>query len=215
MGEGWPALGTERLPGRTVDLERCDVGRHGEGLWSAVGAHASLWDAIPSGPFQDRAAFADWLALRAESPAMALFTILDKTGAAPSPAGLLFLLRTDPEAGRTEIGLVFGQAITRRTAGTEAVFLLMRHVFETCGYRRLEWRCSPDNLASRRAAERFGFTYEGTLRENLWVEGAPWDTAIYAMLEREWAKAGGRMAAWLQPGNFDADGRQVRALETF
>jgi RimJ/RimL family protein N-acetyltransferase len=211
----WPNLGAESLPGRRIDLYRADPGRHGQELWATIGSRPELWTSIPSGPFADHASFSAWLLERAENPAMALFTIIDKACAEPTPAGLLFLLRTDAGAGRTEIGLVFGEAVSRRPAGTEAVYLLARHVFETCGYRRLEWRCGPENLASRRAAERFGFTYEGTLRENLWVDGAPWDTAVYAMLAKDWALAGPRMAAWLDPGNFDSDDRQIRRLQDF
>lgn len=215
MAPPWPGLGAEVLPGSRADLERADPGRHGPGLWSAIGSRPELWTAIPSGPFEGRADFSAWLIERTENPAMVLFTIMDKAGAQAAPAGLLFLLRTDADAGRTEIGLVFGDAVTRRPAGTEAVYLLTRHVFETCGYRRLEWRCGPDNLVSRRAAERFGFTYEGTLRENLWVDGGPWDTAIYAMLAADWALAGPRMAGWLEPSNFDGDDRQIRRLQDF
>ncbi|MDR3509706.1 MAG: GNAT family protein [Caulobacteraceae bacterium] len=207
-----PSLETAFLGGFAVDLERVDPGRHTPALWDAIGSREVLWAGIPSGPFDSAEAFATWLAERADNPAQHLFAIIDKTADEPSAAGLFFLINTDPAMGRTEIGLVYGAAITRRIGGTEAFYLLARHVFETGGYRRLEWRCNPDNLASRNAAERYGFTFEGVLRQNLWIKGASWDTAVYSMLDSEWPDAGRRLAAWLSPDNFTPDGRQIRRL---
>ena len=46
-----PPIDAGILPGRTVDLERLDVARHGPGLWRAIGHDAALWTWIPSGPF--------------------------------------------------------------------------------------------------------------------------------------------------------------------
>ncbi len=207
-----PPLAIEGLVGRSVDLESLRLDRHAADLWAAIGARPEVWRSIPSGPFEGEPAFQAWLAERLANPATLIFAILDKTGERPSAAGLFFLLQTDQAMGRTEIGLVYGAALTRRIGGTEGFFLLARHVFEASGYRRLEWRCNPDNTASRRAAERFGFTFEGTLRENLWVKGGVWDTAVYSLLDHEWPATAERMAAWLSPANFSAEGRQLRAL---
>lgn len=210
-----PPVTAGLLTGRTVDLVRADVARHAPGLWHAIGADPSLWTYIPSGPFDSEAAFTDWLAVRAEREGMAIFTVMDRTGAGPAvPAGLYFLLGIDPEMGTTEIGLVYGPALTRRTGGTEAFHLLAGHVLGTLGYRRLEWRCATLNHASVAAAERFGFTREGVLRQSAWRKGVNWDTAVYAILDREWPGIDARFRDWLDPANFDADGRQCRPLRT-
>jgi RimJ/RimL family protein N-acetyltransferase len=114
--------------------------------------------------------------------------------------------------GTVEMGLVYGPALARRTAGTEAFFLLARHVLDTLSYRRLEWRCGPGHVASRRAAKRFGFTEEGTLRQTMWTKGRNWDTVVYSILDREWPAIEARLAAWLSPDNFDANGKQIIQL---
>jgi RimJ/RimL family protein N-acetyltransferase len=110
------------------------------------------------------------------------------------------------------MGLMLGPHIARGTAATEAFHLLGRYLFETLGYRRLEWRCSPENEASMRAAERFGYTLEGILRQNAWIKGRNWDTAVYAILDGEWPANVARLADWLAPENFAADGHQKRTL---
>lgn len=202
---------TLTIPGRLVDLERADTARHAAGLWPAIGADPGLWTMIPPGPFADKAAFTDWFADRAGRSDATLYTIVDK--ASGLPAGLFFLLGIDTAMGVVEMGLVYGPGLTRQTAGTEAFFLLARHVLDTLSYRRLEWRCDPGHAASRRAAERFGFTQEGILRQTMWTKSRSWDTVVYAILDREWPAIEARLETWLAPENFDADGRQIRKLK--
>ncbi|MEI9984971.1 MAG: GNAT family protein [Aliidongia sp.] len=200
------------LPGRSVDLVPLDPVGHLPGLWSAIGADPALWTGIPSGPFAVEAEFADWLDARAQREDLVLNTILDKSGPVPVPAGLYFLLHLDPSMGVAELGLIYGAALGRRIGGTEAFLLQARYLFQELGYRRLEWRCRPENLASNRAALRFGFTLEGVLRQAGWIKGENWDTALYAILDHEWPVIAARLRAWLAPANFDAEGRQIRSL---
>jgi RimJ/RimL family protein N-acetyltransferase len=198
------------IPGRLVDLERVDAARHAAGLWAAIGADPDLWSMIPPGPFASEPAFAEWLADRSARPHATLYAIVEK--ASGRPAGLFFLMGVDIAMGVAEIGLVYGPTLTRRTAGTEAFFLLARHVMDTLSYRRLEWRCCPIHDPSRRAAERFGFTEEGTLRQTMWTKGRSWDSVVYSILDHEWPQIERRLEAWLNPANFDADGRQLKPL---
>jgi hypothetical protein len=44
------------------------------------------------------------------------------------------------------------------------------------------------------------------------VKGRSRDTAWFAIVDDEWPRVKAAMEAWLAPGNFDADGRQKRAL---
>lgn len=78
--------------------------------------------------------------------------------------------------------------------------------------RRLEWKCNALNARSRRAAARFGFTYEGTFRQDQVVKGRNRDTAWFSIVDGEWPAVRDGFAAWLAPENFDADGRQRRGL---
>lgn len=198
------------LPGRTVDLERVQPARHGVDLWHAIGSVDLLWQSVPPGPFADEDAFLTWLGDRSARPDQLLYALVDKrTGTAE---GLYLLINIENAMGRIEMGLVLGAKLARTTAATEAFYLLGRYLFETLGYRRLEWRCSPENEASMRAAERFGYTLEGVLRQNAWIKGRNWDTAVYAILDGEWPANAARLAKWLAPANFAADGRQIKPL---
>ena len=199
------------IPGGLVDLEHADVARHGVGLWHAIGTDPALWRLIPPGPFANEAAFTEWLADRAGRADAALYTIVEKNSR--KPAGLFFLLGIDARMGVIEMGLVYGPALARKTAGTEAFFVLARHGLDTLSYRRLEWRCGPGHTASRRAAKRFGFTLEGILRQTMWTKGRNWDTAVYAILDHEWPAIEKSLEVWLSPHNFNASGEQVIQLE--
>ena len=92
------------------------------------------------------------------------------------------------------------------------MFLLARHVFRDLGYRRYEWKCDALNEASRRAATRFGFAYEGTFRQATLYKGRNRDTAWYAMIDREWPALEAAFSTWLDPQNFDDKGQQKKKL---
>ena len=100
----------------------------------------------------------------------------------------------------------------RKIGATEAQYLFARHVFEDLGYRRYEWKCNDLNAPSKRAAVRFGFTFEGVFRDHMIVKGRNRDTAWFSMLESEWPKRKAAFETWLDPSNFDAGGHQIRAL---
>jgi RimJ/RimL family protein N-acetyltransferase len=120
-----------------------------------------------------------------------------------------------PANGCIEIGHIWFAPPLQRTRGaTEAIFLMMRHVFDDLGYRRLEWKCDALNEGSKRAARRFGFTYEGTFRQHMVVKGRNRDTAWFSLLDREWPAVRAAFETWLAPDNFDTAGRQRASLST-
>jgi RimJ/RimL family protein N-acetyltransferase len=115
--------------------------------------------------------------------------------------------------GVIEVGhLAFSPALQRKPAATEAMYLMMRRIFEELGYRRYEWKCDALNAPSRRAAERLGFRYEGTFRQMHVVKGRNRDTAWFSILDREWPTLKQAFERWLDPGNFDGAGVQRRRL---
>lgn len=207
-----PALDVLHLAGEQADLERLDLKRHTSELWDAIGKRAELWAGIPSGPFHDRAGFRKWLDERIRRPTQALLAIMDKRGERPVAAGLFFLLNIRADVGVAEMGLVYGPALSRQTIGTEAAFLLMRYVLAQQGYRRLEWRCDTQNEVSLLAAKRLGFEPEGVLRHDNWAKGRNFDTAVHAILAADWPAIEKRIEHWLRPANFDAGGKQKKAL---
>jgi RimJ/RimL family protein N-acetyltransferase len=95
------------------------------------------------------------------------------------------------------------------------MYLMMRRAFDELGYRRYEWKCDSCNLPSRTAATRLGFTYEGLFRQAMITRGNNRDTAWFSIVDREWAALRAAFEAWLDPGNFDADGRQRRSIASF
>jgi RimJ/RimL family protein N-acetyltransferase len=210
-----PARRPERavLAGATVRLEPLDPGAHAADLFAAGHDERDphLWDYMSVGPFADEEAFAAWLLTAAASSDPLYFAAVDRETGRSS--GMVSYLRITPAHGVIEIGSIwFGPALQRTRQATETIYLLARHVFEHLGYRRLEWKCDALNARSRRAAERFGFSYEGLFRQHMVVKGRNRDTAWFAMLDREWPVIGAAFATWLAPENFDAAGRQRRSL---
>jgi RimJ/RimL family protein N-acetyltransferase len=202
----------ETIQGRLVRLEPVDPDRHAADLHVAARAgDPELWTYLGYGPFADEAAMREHLAAQAGSRDPLFLAVVDEaTGRA---RGVVSYLRMEPEHGVIEIGHIwFGGELQRTAQATETVYLLARHAFEELGNRRLEWKCDAANARSRRAAARFGFTFEGIFRQHMIVKGRNRDTAWFSMLDGEWPAARAAFEAWLDPANFDADGRQRRSL---
>jgi RimJ/RimL family protein N-acetyltransferase len=122
-------------------------------------------------------------------------------------------MRLDPANGVIEVGnIMLAPSLQRTVASTEAMYLMARHVFEDLGDRRYEWKCNANNAPSRRAALRYGFTFEGIFRQHMVIKDRNRDTAWFAMLDREWPARKRAFEAWLDPTNFDSDERQRYSL---
>jgi len=206
---GWagaPAPEPMTLTGRYCTLAPVDAAAHASALFAACSADDAIWDYLPYGPYADEADLRGRLAEIAESRDPLFFAVCDPdTGAA---RGVLSLMRITPAHGVIEIGHVcFSPALQRTPAASEAVISLIRWAFGA-GYRRIEWKCDALNAASRRAAARYGFTYEGLFRQAMVVKGRNRDTAWYALIDRDWPALRGAYDFWLDPQNFDDSGRQ-------
>jgi RimJ/RimL family protein N-acetyltransferase len=201
----------EPIRGRTVTLEPLDAARHASSLWEAVREHDELWQWLFEGPFPSESAFtADIQAKQNAADRIYYAIVPTETGAA---AGFASYLRMEPNHGVIEVGnILMSPVLQRTTAATEAMYLMARHVFEDLGYRRYEWKCNALNQPSRRAAQRFGFTFEGIFRQHMVIKGRNRDTAWFAMLDHEWPARKAAFEAWLHPSNFDANGNQRRPL---
>lgn len=211
-----PRPGRKVLEGRTVRLEPLEAARHGDELFaaSAVADAGSRFTWLPELPPQDRAAFEPWLEKAEASPDPLFFAVIDK--ASGKVAGRQTLMRIDANNGVAEIGNIYwGPLVSRKPAATEAQFLFASYVFDELGYRRYEWKCNNANEPSKRAAERFGFTFEGLFRQHMVVKGANRDTAWYSIIDKEWPALKSAYISWLDPSNFDSDGQQIRRLEEF
>jgi RimJ/RimL family protein N-acetyltransferase len=143
-----------------------------------------------------------------------VYAVVDRaTGRA---GGRQQLMRIVAKDGVIEIGGIYwGPAISRSRLATEALYLTARHAFDDLGYRRFEWKCNDLNLPSKRAAQRFGFTFEGIFRQHMIVKGANRNTAWFSMLDGEWPLRRAAFERWLDPANFDTEGRQITALDAW
>ncbi len=201
--------------GRFVRLEPLDPARHGDDLHAASiapGAEERFrW--LFETPPESRAAFQPWLERVAASEDPLYFAVVDRaTGRA---VGRLTFMRIDTAHGVIETGsILFGPDLARTPGATEAIYLQARHAFDDLGYRRFEWKCNALNAPSRRAADRFGFAFEGIFRQHMVVKGESRDTAWFAMIDAEWPTRRTAFERWLDPANFDSDGRQRESLAT-
>ena len=201
------------LTGRFGSVARLDPARDAADLWRAFKGRDDIWTYISRhGPFADEATFAAWLAERATSSDPYAYTVRDPDGRA---RGLVAFLEIRPAARVIEVGfIVYSPALQRTALATETQYLLARYAFETLGYRRYEWKCDALNAPSRRSALRFGFVFEGILRQHMITKGRSRDTAYFSMLDHEWPVRKVNFERWLAPGNFDAEGRQKISLAT-
>ncbi len=206
----FPARAT--VEGRTCRVEPLDPTRHGDDLFAANAQDraGALWRYMSYGPFEDPAAYRIWLEAASATADPQFYAVVDAaTGRA---AGVASLMRIDPANGAIEVGhICFSPLLQRRVAATEAMALLMGRAFGL-GYRRYEWKCNALNAASRRAAQRLGFSFEGVFRQATVSKGRNRDTAWYAVIDGEWPALGAAFDRWLDPKNFDAAGRQRVAL---
>lgn len=197
------------IEGRYGRVEKL-MPEHASDLWRVFAGHPEVWTYISTdGPFNDEAEFTPFIAKRAAASDPYAYAIVDLSGRA---VGYFTLMEIRPEMRVIEVGhVLYSPALQRTPLGTEAQYLLARYAFETLGYRRYEWKCNALNTPSWRAALRYGFIYEGTLRQHLIAKGRNRDNAWFSMLDSEWPARKASFERWLRPENF-VDGKQVESL---
>ncbi len=202
------------LKGRWITLAPLDAEKHAAALYQGSNGDAErerVWSYLFNGPFATPADFAADIELKARSVDPHFFAVVDN--ASGRALGFQALMRIDPSNRVIEVGNITYTPAMQRTAGaTEAQYLFAQYVFDVLGNRRYEWKCNNLNAPSKRAAERFGFTFEGIFRQHMIVKGRNRDTAWFAMLDSEWLARKAAYERWLKPDNFDAAGRQKVSL---
>ena len=197
------------LAGRTCVLELLSASHVGDLAQAWGDTDDAHWTYLPMERPDGPDAVAALVASMVADPGWVTYTVLLDGRA----AGVLSLMRIDPANGVVEIGaVIFGTPLVRTVASTEAQRLLMGHVDDDLGYRRLEWKCDALNAGSRRAAKRLGYTFEGVFRQAVVTKGRNRDTAWFSVLDGEWPDVRERLDAWLDPSNFDVAGHQRRRL---
>lgn len=212
-----------QLTGRYVTL----VGlrsEHADPLYADVAGdqHAHLWDYMLNGPFASREDFRAFVSSKAVAKDTVFYAILSNTqkdASAPEGQkvlGLASYLRIDPTHQSIEVGNILYTAPLQRTpAATESMYLMAKYALGDLKYRRYEWKCHALNMPSRRAAVRLGFVEEGLFRQHFIIKGRSRDTAWFSILGEEWPDRRAEIEKWLEPANFDGQGKQKKRLEEF
>lgn len=203
----------EDFVGECVELVALDPCRHAEAIY--LGSHGvekdALWRHLRDGPFANAQDHHYHLARLCASDQFSGYAIIDRASSAV--LGQAALMKFNAEHRSVEIGYVlYLPALQRTRGGTETLFLLLRHAFETMNLRRCEWRCDSQNAKSEHAALRLGFRQDGRLRQHMMVKGHNRDTLILSLLDTEWPDTKAALTAWLADENFDAQGNAQRSL---
>lgn len=212
---GWkPARIPERkvLDGHLCRLEPIDPERHGAKLYRAnsLDVAGKNWTYLPYGPFATLDSYRAWIERDCVGSDPLFFVIVERTR--DEAVGVASYLRIDPRNGAIEVGHINYSPLLQHTpAATEAMYLMMKQAFEL-GYRRYEWKCDALNAPSCSAAKRLGFTFEGIFRQAAVVKGRNRDTAWYALIDKDWPALREAFERWLDPSNFDAEGKQRTRL---
>jgi len=200
------------LEGRYCRLEPLEVAKHGADIAAAFAGAHDVWAYLPVDEPKDRANYEKFLAAMVERTDIVPYAVIDK--ADNRAKGHLWMMEIRPAHGVFEVGFItYSPSLQRTPAATEAVYLIGDYGF-SLGYRRYEWKCNNRNEPSKRAALRYGFKFEGLFRQHQVVKGENRDTAWYSILDSEWPARKAAFERWLDPANFDAQGRQKVSLSS-
>lgn len=205
------------IKGNYCRVELLDIDKHAEDLYHAFAKNTdhSDWTYLPYGPFDGGFdEFKVWLHSMCSSNDPLFHTIVDLNS--NKAVGMASLMRIEPAVGVVEVGHIHFSPLMQRTPlSTEALYLLMRRVFDELGYRRYEWKCDSLNSPSCNAAKRLGFKAEGIFRQATLYSQRNRDTAWFSIIDSEWPALKVMFGAWLAASNFDASGNQINSLQSF
>jgi RimJ/RimL family protein N-acetyltransferase len=204
------------MEGRFCRLEAIDPSRHAADLFAANGddRDGRNWTYLPYGPFTRWDDYRRWMERFCCGDDPLFHAILERQSG--RAVGVASLMRIDPASGVIEVGGInYSPRLQRSPGATEAMYLLMRRVFDELGYRRYEWKCDALNAPSRAAAARLGFRFEGIFRQAIVYKGRSRDTAWFSIIDGEWPALKAAFERWLDPANFDDAGGQRQRLSEF
>jgi len=206
----------DKMIGEYCRLEPLSLEMHAVELYKSfrLNQSDSNWVYLPYGPFYEFDAFKIWLDSCARSEDPLFYTVVENSS--DEAVGIASYLRIEPAIGVIEVGHIhFSPRLQRTPMATEAMYLMMKRVFDELGYRRYEWKCDALNEPSFKAAARLGFKFEGIFRQATIYKGRNRDTAWFSIIDKEWPELKQALELWLSPENFDEEGRQVKSLVMF
>ena len=204
----------QRLVGKYSILEPIDVKKHAEDLYKNYSEDKKnlIWTYLPYGPFKNLKTFVIYLKKNCVKKNIFFYAIYSKRF--KSFCGLASYLRMKPNVGVIEVGWITYASILQNTAeGTEAMYLMMKNVFDDLGYRRYEWKCDNLNSNSKKAALRLGFKYEGLFRQATIYKKRNRDTAWFSIIDKEWKLYKKSYRQYLKRSNFNTKFIQKKKLK--
>ncbi|XP_031635160.1 uncharacterized protein YIR042C-like [Contarinia nasturtii] len=204
------------LIGNHGRLEPLVVAKHADDLYAAFKpcVHNGDWTFLRIEPFQSVEQWQKFIEERVKLKHIVNFAVIDNLSS--KAVGMIALDPIDSPNGVIEVGSVFFSPLMKNSIlSTEVQYLLMAYVFDKLSFRRYQWKCNSLNISSWKAAERLGFTYEGTFRNFEITKGRNRDTAWFSVINNEWPKLKTAFQAWLDSSNFYECGRQVKKLTDF
>lgn len=209
---GAAVLPRETLIGQYCRLVPLDADSHAADLFDAYAQAPDDrdWTWLASSRPTSVEAAVCWVQGKVTDASLVPYAVIEqRSGRA---VGLVCFMAIEREHGSVEIGHVTWSPRMKNTVlGTESIWLLLRQAF-ALGYRRVEWKCDSLNTASRRAAERLGFIFEGRFRQKIVRKGRNRDSDWLSMIDSEWPQCDAVLQRWLAAENFDEHGRQRQSM---
>ena len=204
----------KKLVGNYTVLEPLQIKKHSIPLFKSFSKDKSkdIWGYMPYGPFKNSKTFVIYLKKHCLKKNPFFYAIYSKRF--KSFCGLTSYLRMKPDVGVIEVGWITYASILQKTVeGTEAMYLMMKNVFDDLGYRRYEWKCDNLNSKSKKAALRLGFKYEGIFRQATIYKKRNRDTSWFSVIDKEWRKYKKKYSQYLKRSNFNSKLIQKKKLK--
>ena len=179
----------KKLVGNYTILEPLNISKHSKDLYLQYSNDKNniIWTYLPYGPFKTYLSFRNWLKSFCLNKDPFFYAIYSKRH--KKYCGMASYLRIEPVHGSIEVGHInYSLLLQNSVEGTETMYLMMKNAFEILGNRRYEWKCNNLNSASKKAAFRLGFRFEGVFRQMFVFKGRSRDSAWFSILDKEWLK---------------------------
>jgi len=204
----------KKLIGKYCFLEPKNSKKHSKDLFKnfSLDKKGIDWTYMPTGPYKSEISLKKYLKDKNHTGRPFFYAIYSKR--LKTYCGLASYLRIKPQIGTIEAGYISYAPNLQRTAeATEAMYLMMKNVFDDLGYRRYEWKCDNLNQRSKNSALRFGFKYEGVFRQATIYKKRNRDTAWFAIIDKDWKKIKASFNKFLNKSNFNKNFTQKKKLK--
>ena len=204
----------KKLVGNYTVLEPLQIKKHSIDLFKNFSKDKKGidWIYMPQGPFKNEISLKKYLKNKNLTGNPFFYTIYSKR--LKTFCGLASYLRIKPQVGTIEVGYItYAKNLQRTVEGTEAMYLMMKNVFDDLGYRRYEWKCDNLNSKSKKAALRLGFKYEGLFRQATIYKKRNRDTAWFSIIDKEWKRYKKSYKLYLKRSNFNTKFIQKEKLK--